>query len=366
MNNATHIVLTTIGDGRILLDLSENVCRHGQHATVWVIADHKTPPACRANAELAGGCGLDVHYLSPADQDEAGKRFPIYPRLPWNSDARRNLGYLLAYEAGCERLILLDDDNFPTGSDLVGDHGVVGSDYAGAGASCASGYYDYLQAHSDCAVAPRGLPYYARPGLPVGSQPVQGRVGVNVGVWAGDPDVDAVSWLAHRPRVGHWRGLPVVLAPGTWTPINSQNTCIARDLIPAAFFVIQRYPGIEVMDRYGDIFAGYFLQAAIGGDNLVRIGEPMVHHRRNRHNYIADLAQEAPAIALLEWLLPELEEFRSSAASVAARYMDLADYLAGLNTPPGRLEWGRHWLLETSGSMSAYACSCLDITGERA
>ena len=193
---------------------------------------------------------------------------------------------------------------------------------------------------------------------------LRGRVGVNIGVWTGDPDVDAASWLAGKPRVGGWWRLPVYLSPDTWTLINSQNTCIARALIPAAWFVTQRYPGVEYMDRYGDIFAGYFLQAA-AGDAIVRIRlthcpAPAQPPRLTSTTW----PRKRPAIMLLEWLLPELRQFVSDAGSVSGRYLSLADYLDTITgNLPARVAWAGKWLPETTASMRAYVRACTSITG---
>ena len=364
MRGGTHVVITTIGDGQILLDLAENARRYKRTVTVWVIADRKTPTACRRNATRASDGDVEVRYLSPKDQDFLMRPFAdFYKRLPWDSDSRRNIGYLLAYQAGCERLVLLDDDNYPLDDeDFIGEHERVGEPYAIMANVDDSGYYNYLAGH---AMWPRGYPYSARIGPAGRSIAAIGTIGANLGVWTRDPDLDAVGWLGGIAPIERWRGLPVYLAHGTWTPINSQNTCLHRELVPAAMYVVQRYPGVEIMERYGDIFAGYFLQAVMGEGCLVRIGSPLVEHRRNSHNHLADLCQEAPAIAILEWLLPKLRSFRPDrAAVVAVRYLQLADYLRRLSREklPGSLpSQSGDWLSETSFTMELYAKACLEI-----
>ena len=67
--------------------------------------------------------GLETVYLDIAAQDAWGSDFhEFYTRIPYNNETRRNLGYLHAYQDGCEILLSLDDDNFPTEDDLVGGH----------------------------------------------------------------------------------------------------------------------------------------------------------------------------------------------------------------------------------------------------
>ena len=50
--------------------------------------------------------------------------------------------------------------------------------------------------------------------------------------------------------------------------------------------------GIAI-DRYGDIFSGYFVQACarhLGG--AIRVGTPVAEHRRNAHSYLQDATRE--------------------------------------------------------------------------
>ena len=59
--------------------------------------------------------GLETVYLGIEEQDAWGAKFPEFYRcIPYNNETRRNLGYLRAMEEGCETLICIDDDNFPT------------------------------------------------------------------------------------------------------------------------------------------------------------------------------------------------------------------------------------------------------------
>ena len=366
--NATHIVLTTINDGSILLDLAANAAHYGKQATIWVIVDRKTPAECYQNSQEARKLGLDVRFLSPEQQDEVMKDYPdFYHRLSWDSDCRRNIGYLLAYEAGCERLIVMDDDNYPHEDDFIGSHEIVGKEYVGMMTNNGEGYYNYLRQaeyQSFLPPYPRGYPYFAR-GILNRTNIDDGKIGVNIGVWYGDPDIDAMTWILDPFQVDDWICLPGTLSRNTWTPINSQNTCIIRDLIPAAMFIPQRYAGIEFIDRFGDIFAGYFMQA-VNEDYLVHIGAPIVIHRRNSHNHITDLFLEAPAIAILEYLLPLLKDFRGDGLTVADRYLELIIFLGKISgdLPKNLPSQARDWLVQTAWTMNTYVKACQMIEGK--
>ena len=46
--------------------------------------------------------------------------------IPYDSDNRRNIGYLIALESNCAFVISIDDDNFaPSRGDYFGEHSVV-------------------------------------------------------------------------------------------------------------------------------------------------------------------------------------------------------------------------------------------------
>jgi len=83
-----------------------------------------------------------------------------------------------------------------------------------------------------------------------------------------------------------------------------------------------------MVDRYGDIFSGYFALACakhLGG--TARFGTPIADHRRNSHNYLKDAAAEWPAILLLEDLLTWLIDAPLSGATGLEAYLSLSHAL---------------------------------------
>ena len=86
-------------------------------------------------------------------------------------------------------------------------------------------------------------------------------------MWFDEPDVDATTWLNGKVKGVDYRGPDAfVLDPSTWSPVNTQNTSVVRELIPAFVFVTMAWPvpGGK-LDRYGDIWGGYFLLALMQG-----------------------------------------------------------------------------------------------------
>ena len=127
------------------------------------------------------------------------------------------------------------------------------------------------------------------------SSPLRAKIGVTAGLWLSDPDIDATTWLNGAVSGLSYSGQDqLLLAQSNWTPINTQNTSVVRDLIPAFLCVPMGWdvPGGKIQ-RYGDIWGGYFLQAIIQGtDYHVSFGRPLVDHRRNPHDYLDDLRGE--------------------------------------------------------------------------
>src|SRR3989344_4232058 len=124
-----HIVFTTIFHPKILESWYANIEKYGHlsDTKIWVIGDRKTPDSAHLLAKKISEKGLETVYMDIPVQDEWGKRYPeLYARIPYNNETRRNLGYLAALEDGCEILISIDDDNFPTDEDFVGGHAQTG------------------------------------------------------------------------------------------------------------------------------------------------------------------------------------------------------------------------------------------------
>ena len=116
-----------------------------------------------------------------------------------------------------------------------------------------------------------------------------GRVVVNAGLWFDDPDVDALTRLFYpievKKKSKFFKNLS---SPSTnnFSPFNSQNTALARELIPAYFL----FPYIG---RYDDIWASYIIKkiANVKSD-YITYGNPIVVQERNAHNYLNDFDQE--------------------------------------------------------------------------
>lgn len=368
----TDIVVTTIFEPAWLEGYLDNLKTYGRvdDVVIRIVADKKTPKSVFDAAGAASKSGFNIDCPSLEDQELYLKSLGVRSGfIPWNTDNRRNIGFLRALESGADTLISIDDDNYCLpNSDFVGSHHAAGSllgsevevEYAQGGAwfnICSR-----LNAQVNDSFFARGYPYAARnkssqaltTELPEGVGST--RISVNAGLWIDDPDVDAMSRLVQGPRVSSAQSAAVVLAPETWSPINTQNTALIREAIPAYYYVRMGYPiqGMKI-DRFGDILSGYFLQkCAKHLGHAVRIGGPVAEHRRSPHNLFKDLYHELAGMVVIEDVLPWLQEVKLEGSNYSEAYASLADQLSSQAGKFSGFIWddgGRDFLSETAECM---------------
>ncbi len=339
MPQPCHIVFTTIHHPEILRHLYENIRCHNhlEEVKVWVVGDRKTPSSAAALAHQVSAQGLETVYFDINQQDVWGRGFALYPLIPYNTDGRRVFGYLRALEDGCETLISIDDDNFPTRDDFVGCHQRTGQQWRGPLLAEERGFHnicEYLVMEPPRPVFPRGFPFQLRVHANQArhaSCPAGTVIGVTEGLWLEDPDIDATTWLNGKVKGVDYHGPEAfALDSSTWSPVNTQNTSVVRELIPAFVFVTMAWPvpGGR-LDRYGDIWGGYFLLALMQGTKYrAAFGRPLVAHRRNPHNYLDDLRYEYWGMILTDWLLGILRDsFKPRCRCMTERVLELAEFL---------------------------------------
>ena len=338
------IVLTTIRVPELLLSYVDNFEKYG-HADIGfiVIGDRKTPN--KANKKLVDTIknrGFCAEYWDPPRQERYLTQFPgLSEIIPWDSDCRRNLGYLLAYEQGAEIIITIDDDNFVTSDDFYGKHSIVGTFKTLKTASSANKWFNpcsLLETNPRRKIYPRGFPYCRRWSDSISWGYSNGRVVLNMGLWLNHPDVDAITNLNEPVRVTGLKSEQIMLSPGTYAPINTQNTAFHRCVLPAYYYIPMRarIHGM-ILDRYGDIWSGLFVKKIIDQKNdRVTIGKPLTDHRRNPHNLIKDLQSEIWGILITEYLAPAIESIELEGRTYADLYLDLAEKLSQLNFHPDK------------------------------
>lgn len=373
------LVVTTIFEPAVLEQYFANFKTFGhlEQVEVILIADRKTPASSWHACEKLSKRGLRCICPSLEEQEKFLRRVGLDPAIvPYDSDNRRNVGYLMALESGTDFLLSIDDDNYCIEShDFFSEHAIVTAKPADYDvANSATGFLNICEMLDWATPAkpyPRGFPYYARH-KSENWQTKRGKaeIHVNAGLWLIDPDVDAITWLVSSPKVKGFGGRSLVLGEKSWAPVNTQNTALRRDAIPSYYFIRMGYPiSGTTIDRYGDIFSGYFAQACVkhlGG--AVRFGTPLVEHRRNSHNYIKDAGREWACIVLLEDVLPWL----CSAKLEGKNYQDSYESLSYLLEDAVERFQGSMWSDPARGyfhqvayHMRSWLNACRTILGSR-
>jgi len=369
------MVLTTIADPVLLEGYCANFTAYGrlEQVQVIVIPDRKTPAAIFSRCADLRKRGLDVLCPPLDEQERILQRLGFPPDLvPYDSDNRRNVGYLMAAESGADFLISIDDDNYcPADEDFFAEHAVVCGEAAPRDVVRSSnGWFnlcELLEVQPASRIYPRGFPYFARhQQAETRIEQRRAEVRINAGMWLRDPDLDGITWLAAPVRALAFLGKSIVLGDRTWSPVNTQNTALHRDAIPAYYFLPMgnSFTGLQI-DRYGDIFSGYFCQACARHlGHSIRAGTPVAQHLRNAHRYLRDVTQELAGILVLEDLLPWLAELRLDGTTYSDAYLSLSHQLEESVSRFSGLIWteaAREYIRWMAACMRAWVAACREL-----
>ncbi|MEA2511546.1 MAG: hypothetical protein QOJ59_1033 [Thermomicrobiales bacterium] len=366
------VVTTTIFDMPALDTYVESVLTFGREREVkfYIIPDRKTPPQLLQRIDGLRMRGVQIAYPDLLEQDAFLHRIGLPSDfIPYDTDNRRNIGFLMAFADGAEVLISIDDDNFcRSGEDFVGEHYARLNTDVNQGILLQSptgwvNVMDFIDYEPSAPAWARGFPYSDR--NPVEYEALDGaavgRVSVHAGLWSHDPDVDAVTRLAVSPFVrGAKNNAWYILGRESWMPINTQNTGLTRDSAQAYYYVRMGFPFGELrLDRFGDILSGYFVEAcAKAAGDLVSFGLPIVDHHRTKHDLLKDLGFEYFGILLIEELVPWLRSVRLTGGTYIERYRNLAAELrefAATHSGPRWKDGMGNFLDETAALMSTWA-----------
>lgn len=291
----TTIIITTINKPIFIEDLCININTYEHdNVDIIIIGDIKTPPLEDYCKSVAKKYGMPIEYLNVTSQERELPK-PLLDIIPYNTPDRTILGGMLAYFRGTERIIAIDDDNFPTDSDFVGFHSITQTKPETTLIKSDTGWfniYDALDEECNIPLWPRGYPW--------GQRSTENDVNrynlsyslnviVNQGLILGDSDVDAISRLFSPTMVtgmnSHFDS-QFALYPGTWAPFNYQNTCLSREMIPL-------YYRPRCAKRNSDIWTSYlYNKLAEHFGDVITFGEPLVKQVRNEHNLWDDLDLE--------------------------------------------------------------------------
>lgn len=270
-----YVVVTTINPPTKLF---ETINKRKDLACV-VIGDTKTP---------LDWFSPGISFLSIAEQERLGYR--INKLLPLAHYSRKNIGYIFASKTGATSIIDTDDDNYPTDSWIY----PINSEKVWI-APENQGFINVYEHFSDGFLWPRGFPLDEivpsigkTKNLNLPEKSTNPKVGIWQGLVDGDPDVDAIYRLTHSASdFSFLQKDPLLLAPGDYCPLNSQNTYFIRQLFPLL------YLPLTVDFRFTDILRGYIAQI-IAQHYGYEVGfcSPNVVQIRNIHNLFKDFQDE--------------------------------------------------------------------------
>jgi hypothetical protein len=334
------ITFTTINAPIVLESYFGNLEYYGhlQDALFVIVGDKKTPNQdVRDICETLGAKGMQIAYLDVVEQLKLAAT-PLYAgvigMLQWNSDVRRNIGYLYAAAQGADVIISIDDDNYALPQhDYIGNHSIVGTVPDIDTATSKNGWLNVCQMLDfgiNRPIYPRGFLVTKMHEDTFDWGAANSKVvAANSGLWTLSPDVDAITNIVLLPTSKGYESWmrQVALGQDTWCPLNSQNTSFMRQALPAFFFIPQGFKyNHQTIDRYGDIWMGFLVEkVAQHMGQTVTYGAPLVAHLRNKHNYIKDLSMEVGGMVLNEqiarWIIDA--EIPAECDTYATAYMKL-------------------------------------------
>ncbi|MBX2979233.1 MAG: DUF288 domain-containing protein [Flavobacteriales bacterium] len=272
MDGKSALVITSIAGPGPVLHAYAAGCR-ATAARFILIGDRSSPAAF----DLPG---CTFHGI----EDQLAMHWALARLLPERHYARKNLGYLEAIRGGATVIVETDDDNIPNAEFWSGRGPVVDARYVEQ-----AGWVNAYRYFTEDPIWPRGLPLdLIRNGMPATSGPLPVHCPIQQGLADGDPDVDAIYRLTgelpvHFQRPAH----PLALGPGSWCPINSQNTTWFQEVFPLLY--LPSYCSF----RMTDIWRGFIAQriAHVNGWSVL-FHHATVVQERNEHDLMKDFGQE--------------------------------------------------------------------------
>jgi hypothetical protein len=264
--------------------------------TFVVVGDTKTPHNSYRKLEKDY---QNMIYLSPDQQDV------LYPELSeiigWRTIQRRNVGFVYAYRQGADVVATVDDDNIPY--DNWGNNLYVGQEVeVDLYENISSPYFDPISPTNHNDLWHRGYPIEDlsfKNNIEYKGK-TKRKVLVQADFWDGDPDIDAICRLSKKSIVKFNKFEP--FCSNQLAPFNSQNTFLAREVIP--YYTVLPYTG-----RMDDIWGSYILQYYF--PNSVIYNQATVYQDRNVQDLVTNLENEIIGYRNTYKLLGNLENFES-------------------------------------------------------
>ena len=330
------LITTTINVPEVLRAYARDAKDHRRSVKMYVAGDRGTPAGTARFCDVvARETGIECEYLDPAAQERFLTPWAeLRDHLPWNCIQRRNVAVLKAVRDGADAVVTIDDDNVLWESDYF-SHGIPVCEAPREKLTMPAygrpgewfNVCRFLATANGYPFVPRGYGMAARADLDDSLDIKPGSiltmpVAAVAGFWLGDPDVDAVTRLAHGVEVTRYRlDHNFFLAPGARAPFNSQNTILARAVLPAWF--LSPHVG-----RYDDIFASFIVKRI--ADHLgwgVCFGRPLVRQERNEHDLLRDLDLERFGMRHVDSMTEDIANVTLTEKDFASCALEICDQL---------------------------------------
>lgn len=226
-------------------------------------------------SEIIHLCWEDLHQ-------HVGRNHIVFSR---QDSGIRSFGFWLAHHMGADYIFTLDDDCLPLPNvSFIEEH--IG---------CLEGTSRWTES----------VPGYRTRGLPYKNQGVLKNVVLNVGLWEGVPDFDAIQTLGKADPV-QLPSVNRIIARGQYFPMCGMNMCFKREACPLMYFPLMGLN--QPYRRFDDIWAGIIMKKVCDHLNLlVSVGKPFIYHSK-ASDPMTNLVKEAPGIAANETFWETIDE----------------------------------------------------------
>lgn len=287
------LVVTTInGEGHS--GISNLVAdSESQNYQLLLIGDRKTP------SNLSGIVAPTVHFYDLETQ--LSSKFLSGRTLPLNHYARKNFGYLVAAEMGCEWISETDDDNrlFVEFWDRQIPNKLVKN-------STSSHWVNIYSAFGMGEYWHRGIPINEvrrANSLIIHEIDSSSSIACVQGLADGDPDIDAICRMLYKPVTEFSRADSFIVEPGFYSPTNSQLTRWRTELTLPLLYLPSTVPW-----RVSDIWRGLIVQRYFAISDLrTQFRGGLGFQDRNEHDLLKDFIDELEVHMSTRLLLEILE-----------------------------------------------------------
>ena len=270
----TGLVITTINQvNKNIKDIDFNC--NSKKWDFYIIGDVKTPK----NFKIKYG-----NYLNTDFQKKL--KFKFSKICPFNSYARKNIGYLLLAKNRNDFIVETDDDNYPK-KNFFRNRLLKHNTKKILNISWINIYKLFLSSDKYF-IWPRGLPLDEINGdqIRLSNKKYENNFYLQQGVCDLNPDVDAIYRMYKKKIDVKFKDIKINIA-SSLTPFNSQNTTWHKSLLPLM------YLPVTCTMRCTDIWRSLIALRILGINSMnIMFDGPIFFQKRNYHNLEKDFKDE--------------------------------------------------------------------------